>query len=153
MAGVTVSVIENRAPVAVDTIVTGAWVITLNSERHIYRDGAVAVRDGVIVEVGKRAAILAAYRAATLIDEPEAIVIPGMTNGHRHLLCCAKGAMPEGGTTLQALRRFIYPSFAALTEQDMHVLAQACGGGDDPLRHDPVRGAGLQPPARGPRGA
>ena len=120
----TVSAEEIHAPVAVDTIVTGAWVITLNREREIYADGAIAISGGVIVEVGKRAAILAAYRAATLIDEPASIVIPGMTNGHRHLLCCAKGAMPEGGTTLQALRRFIYPSFAALTEQDMHVLAR-----------------------------
>jgi cytosine/adenosine deaminase-related metal-dependent hydrolase len=47
-----------------------------------------------------------------------------MTNGHRHLLCCAKGAMPEGGQTLSALRQFIYPSFAALTEDDMHVYAR-----------------------------
>ncbi len=55
-------------------------------------------------------------QAPTAVDT---IVIPGMTNGHRHLLCCAKGAMPEGGTTLESLRRFIYPSFAALTEADM----------------------------------
>src|SRR6185437_7672312 len=52
------------------------------------------------------------------------IVIPGLVNGHRHLLCCAKGAMPEGGQTLSALRQFIYPSFAALTEDDMHVYAR-----------------------------
>ncbi len=32
--------------------------------------------------------------------------------------------MPEGGTTLESLRRFIYPSFAALSEQDTHVLAR-----------------------------
>ena len=50
--------------------------------------------------------------------------MPGLVNGHRHLLCCAKGAMPEGGQTLDALRRFIYPSFAALTDEDMHVHAQ-----------------------------
>ena len=50
--------------------------------------------------------------------------MPGLVNGHRHLLCCAKGAMPEGGQTLDALRRFIYPSFAALTDEDMYVHAQ-----------------------------
>jgi len=55
------------------------------------------VSGGVITEVGKRAAILEKYRPATLIDEPDSIVIPGMINGHRHLLCCAKGAMPEVG--------------------------------------------------------
>ncbi|MQY25823.1 amidohydrolase family protein [Nocardia aurantia] len=117
-------VTERIEPVAVDVIVTGAWVLTLNARREIYRHGAVAVADGVVVAVGHRADILAGHRAATLIDEPDAIVLPGMTNGHRHLLCCAKGAMPEGGGTLAALRAFIYPSFAALTEDDMHVYAR-----------------------------
>jgi 5-methylthioadenosine/S-adenosylhomocysteine deaminase len=119
-----VTVRERTEPVAVDTVVTGAWVITLNEAREIYRDGAIAVSGGVITEVGKREAILAKYAPATLIDEPEAIAIPGMVNGHRHLLCCAKGAMPEGGHTLSALRQFIYPSFAALTEDDMGVYAR-----------------------------
>jgi hypothetical protein len=119
-----VTATERIRPAAVDTVVTGEWIITLNAAREIYRDGAIAVSGGVIAEVGKRAAILEKYQPATLIDEPGSIVIPGMINGHRHLLCCAKGAMPEGGQTLSALRQFIYPSFAALTEDDMHVYAR-----------------------------
>ena len=115
---------DRTEPVAVDAVVTGEWIITLNAAREIYRDGAIAVTGGVITEVGKRDAILAKYRPGTLIDEPDSIVIPGMINGHRHLLCCAKGAMPEGGQTLSALRQFIYPSFAALTEDDMGVYAR-----------------------------
>jgi cytosine/adenosine deaminase-related metal-dependent hydrolase len=96
---------ERTEPIAVDTVVTGEWIIMLNADREIYRDGAIAVSGGVITEVGKRAAMLAKYRPATLIDEPGSIVIPGLINGHRHLLCCAKGAMPEGGQTLSARRR------------------------------------------------
>jgi cytosine/adenosine deaminase-related metal-dependent hydrolase len=119
-----VTVTDRIEPIPADTIITGEWIITLNAGREIYRDGAIAVTGGVIVAVGKRGDILAQYRPATLIDEPEAIIIPGMTNGHRHLLCCAKGAMPEGGQTLAALRQFIYPSFAALTEEDMHTYAR-----------------------------
>jgi cytosine/adenosine deaminase-related metal-dependent hydrolase len=119
-----VTVTDRIEPIPADTIITGEWIITLNAGREIYRDGAIAVTGGVIVAVGKRGDILAQYRPGTLIDEPEAIIIPGMTNGHRHLLCCAKGAMPEGGQTLAALRQFIYPSFAALTEEDMHTYAR-----------------------------
>jgi cytosine/adenosine deaminase-related metal-dependent hydrolase len=111
-------------PVAVDTIVAGGWLLTLGPGRDIYRNGAVAVRDGVIVAVGQREEVLGAHRATTVIDASDGIVMPGMVNGHRHLLCCAKGAMPEGGQTLAALRQFIYPSFAALTEQDMRVYAR-----------------------------
>jgi cytosine/adenosine deaminase-related metal-dependent hydrolase len=119
-----VTVTDRIEPAPADTVVTGEWIITLNEAREIYRDGAIAITGGVIVAVGKRAAILAQYRPATLIDEPDSIIIPGMTNGHRHLLCCAKGAMPEGGQTLSALRQFIYPSFAALTEDDMHTYTR-----------------------------
>jgi hypothetical protein len=36
--------------VAVDTIVTGGWILTLNPDREIYRDGAIAITGGVIVE-------------------------------------------------------------------------------------------------------
>jgi cytosine/adenosine deaminase-related metal-dependent hydrolase len=115
---------SDPGPVAVDTVIAGGWTLTMNPVREIYRTGAVAVNDGVIVDVGQRADILARYAPRRLIDAADGVITPGMVNGHRHLLCCAKGAMPEGGQTLTALRTFIYPSFAALTEEDMHVYAQ-----------------------------
>ena len=111
-------------PVTVDTVVAGGWLLTMNPQREMYRAGAVAIDGGVIVEVGQRADLLSRYTPRRLIDAPDGVITPGLVNGHRHLLCCAKGAMPEGGQTLDALRRFIYPSFAALTEQDMYVHAQ-----------------------------
>jgi 5-methylthioadenosine/S-adenosylhomocysteine deaminase len=111
-------------PVTVDTVVAGGWLLTMNPQREMYRSGAVAVDGGVIIEVGQRADLLTRYTPRRLIDAPDGVITPGLVNGHRHLLCCAKGAMPEGGQTLDALRQFIYPSFAALTEQDMYVHAQ-----------------------------
>ena len=45
----TLSAVEIQAPVAVDTIVTGAWIITLNGAREIYSDGAIAISGGVIL--------------------------------------------------------------------------------------------------------
>src|ERR1700751_4734801 len=134
----------SRAPAQpVDTVIAGGWLLTMNPSREIYRAGGIAIRDGAIVAVGPRAGILAAYAPARLIVGRDAVITPGLVNGHRHLLCCAKGAMPEGGQTLSALRQFIYPSFAALTEDDMGIYA----------RHDAVRGAGLHPPRGRARGA
>jgi len=116
--------VEVAGPVTVDTVVAGGWLLTMNTQREMYRSGAVAIDGGIIVEVGQRADLLTRYTPRRLIDAPDGVITPGLVNGHRHLLCCAKGAMPEGGQTLDALRRFIYPSFAALTEQDMYVHAQ-----------------------------
>ena len=107
-----------------DLLVTAAWVITVDAERRIVRDGAVAVTDGAVVAVGKAVDLERDHAPARRIDRPDGVLLPGMANGHRHLLCCAKGAMPEGGTTLESLRRFIYPSFSALEPDDMHVYAR-----------------------------
>ena len=110
--------------VTVDTVVAGGWLLTMNPQREMYRAGAVAIDAGVIVEVGQRVDLLTRYAPGRLIDAPDGVITPGLVNGHRHLPRRARGAMPEGGQTLDALRRFIYPSFAALTEQDMYVHAQ-----------------------------
>ena len=85
---------EAAGPVAVDTVVAGGWLLTMNPQREIYRSGAVAINSGVIVEVGQRADLLTRYTPRRLIDAPDGVITPGLVNGHRHLLCCAKGAMP-----------------------------------------------------------
>ncbi|WP_326643901.1 amidohydrolase family protein [Streptosporangium sp. NBC_01755] len=109
--------------VEVDIVIDGGWVLSLDPERRIFQQGFVAIKDGVIVDVGRREDLAGRYHAKRVIDGRNKVTIPGLSNGHRHLLCCAKGAMPEGGTTLDALRRFIYPSFSRLTAEDMHVYA------------------------------
>jgi 5-methylthioadenosine/S-adenosylhomocysteine deaminase len=115
---------EPNPLISCDLIISAGWVITVDAERRIFRDGAVAVTGSTIMDVGKSADLRTRYVADQTIDRPDAVVLPGMVNGHRHLLCCAKGAMPEGGTTLESLRRFIYPSFASLEPEDMNVYAR-----------------------------
>lgn len=115
----------NVAPVGpepVDLIIGGGWLLTLDEERRIFRRGAVAVRDGVIVEVGRDVDVRARYHTAASVDSSDMVVIPGLINGHRHLLSTPKGAQPDGKTTLENLRDFVYPTFASLTEAEMQAL-------------------------------
>ena len=111
------------APADADVLVAGGWVITMNPRREVYREGAVAVRGTRIVAVGRRDDVVSRFRAKRLVDASRMVVTPGLVNGHRHLLCCPKGAMPEGRDTLSVLRTFTYPCFAALTEEHMHLYA------------------------------
>lgn len=105
-------------------LILGGWVITMNPQREIYRDGAVAVRGSRIVAIGRRSEISGLFHAGRVIDAARMVVTPGLVNGHRHLLCCPKGAMPEGRDTLATLRSFTYPCFARLSEQQMHLYAE-----------------------------
>jgi 5-methylthioadenosine/S-adenosylhomocysteine deaminase len=110
-------------PEPVDIVVRGGWLVTLNSGREIFRDGMVAISGSKIVDAGSRADIGGRYRGDTEIDATGNVIMPGMVNGHRHILSGARGAAPEGMVTLDVLRAFFYPSFEALTEDDMHVYA------------------------------
>jgi cytosine/adenosine deaminase-related metal-dependent hydrolase len=109
---------------AVDLLVVGGWVLTVDADRRVFRNGAVAVDGTIIVDVGTAADLTARYRANRVIDASDMVVLPGLINGHRHLLATAKGALPEGNVTLDNLRQFVYPSFAALSETDMQAYTR-----------------------------
>jgi 5-methylthioadenosine/S-adenosylhomocysteine deaminase len=104
----------------VDLILSDGWVITVDAGRRIFRHGAVAVSGSLIVAVDDAAGIARRFRADTTIDTTDMVVMPGLINGHRHLLTTPKGAQPDGNVTLVNLRDFVYPTFASLSEEEMH---------------------------------
>ena len=108
----------------IELLVVGGWVITVDDQRRIFRNGAVAVDGTIIVDVGTSADLTARYRPARTIAAAGQVVIPGLVNGQRHLLSTAKGAQPDGNVTLLNLRGFVHPSFAALSEPDMQVYTK-----------------------------
>jgi 5-methylthioadenosine/S-adenosylhomocysteine deaminase len=106
-------------PTPVDLLITGGWVLTLDSERRVFRRGAIAVRESTIAAVGQADELESQYLPARRIEASRFVAIPGLINGHRHLLATAKGAQPDGNVTFDNLKTFVYPFFAALTEEDM----------------------------------
>src|SRR5215212_5477491 len=67
-----------------ELLVSGGTIVTLDEQRRIVRDGAVAVRAGRIVEVGKTAALAARYPAAERLDATDQIVLPGFIDTHQN---------------------------------------------------------------------
>lgn len=116
--------VESLKKTRVDLLLSGGWLVTMDAERRVYQEGAVAVSGPRIVAVGDATDLQEEYEAVQFIDTKGRVVMPGMVNGHRHLLTTAKGALPEGNVTLVNLRDFTYPSFATLQEEDMRVYAR-----------------------------
>ena len=77
---------ERRAREPVDLIVRNAYLITMDSERRIFTNGAVAVDSSRVVGVGTSAEILQAYRPERTIDAGGAVVHPGYVDNHIHLM-------------------------------------------------------------------
>ena len=61
-----------------------AYVLTVDAERRVIRDGTIVIQDGQITNVGKTADLkdLAADR---VIDASDMVVTPGFLNGHMHI--------------------------------------------------------------------
>lgn len=71
-------------PPTVDTLVRNAYVVTMDAARTVFTDGYVAIDKGYIAACGPMEEL--AVTARTTIDARGAIVMPGMANGHNHLI-------------------------------------------------------------------
>ncbi len=60
------------------------WLVTMDAQRRIIRDGAVAIEDNTIVKVGKTPEVERGYSAETVIDACDKLVVPGLIEGHVH---------------------------------------------------------------------
>ena len=66
-------------------LVSGGIVVTMDPQRRVIADGAVAITAGQIVAVGERTVVEASCLAAQRLDAAGRTVIPGLINGHAHL--------------------------------------------------------------------
>jgi 5-methylthioadenosine/S-adenosylhomocysteine deaminase len=67
-----------------DLIVRGDVIITMNHNRQIIYQGALAVRGGILVAVDTAENIMRSYDAKSLIDVGSDILLPGFINAHTH---------------------------------------------------------------------
>lgn len=70
---------------AIDLLLTGGTVVTMDGAGTVIPGGAVAVRGREVVDVGTAEAMAARYRAGAVIDCAGCAVIPGLINGHAHV--------------------------------------------------------------------
>ncbi len=67
-----------------DIVVSGGWVITMDPDRRVIEDGAVAIEGDRILEVGPRREVEASHRAGRVIEAGGKVVMPGLIDGHGH---------------------------------------------------------------------
>src|SRR5712671_5946956 len=103
---------QNAKKEKVDMLVAGGTVVTMNAERRIIEDGAVAINGDTIVAVGSRANIEAKYAAAQTINAGGKLVLPGFINGHTHVPMTLLRGLHDDVTLDEWLRKYIFPAEA-----------------------------------------
>ncbi|WP_232332799.1 8-oxoguanine deaminase [Novosphingobium aquimarinum] len=107
-------------------IANAAMLVTMDDGMREIADGAIAVRGGVIEQVG-RTADLAQVRAEAdvLIDAAGCVVTPGLVNTHHHLFQSLTRAVPGAiDASLFAWLQRLYPIWARYRPEDVFAAAQ-----------------------------
>lgn len=104
-----------------------ATIVTVDSERRIIRDGALAVSGARIVGVGKRDEIRRQFaHDSHRIDLKGMVVIPGLVNTHVHLTqSLIRGCVDDLGL-IDFLVKGIWTLMGNYDEHDACVSAQLC---------------------------
>src|SRR3989475_7901166 len=103
---------QNAKKEKIDMLVAGGTVVTMNAERRIIEDGAVAVNGDAIVAVGSRANMEAKYVAAQSINAGGKLVLPGFINGHTHVPMTLLRGLRDDVTLDGWVRKYIFPAEA-----------------------------------------
>jgi 5-methylthioadenosine/S-adenosylhomocysteine deaminase len=79
-----------------DILIEHGLIVTVDAERRVWADGAVAVKGGVVVAIGPVAKVAAHWAPARRIDAQGGVVHPGFIDGHYHAgLHLIRGALPD----------------------------------------------------------
>lgn len=94
-----------------DLIVRAGLVLTMDTDRRVIRDGAVAIAGDRLVEVGPARDVLAVHPAAPVHHEPDGVVLPGMVNAHQHLTGdrLVRASIPDDVPTTEAIFSWVIP--------------------------------------------
>jgi 5-methylthioadenosine/S-adenosylhomocysteine deaminase len=95
---------------AIDLIVAGDYVVTMDAGLTVIEDGAVAVDDGVIIAVGPAAEIHSHHTARETLSGDGRVVMPGLVNGHTHAAMSLLRGLADDLALMDWLTNYMFPA-------------------------------------------
>jgi 5-methylthioadenosine/S-adenosylhomocysteine deaminase len=96
----------------VDLLIAGGTVVTMDADRRVFDDGAVAIRGDAIVAVGARRELEVRFRAMRTVDARGRLVLPGFINGHTHAPMTLFRGLADDLALQDWLEKYIFPAEA-----------------------------------------
>ncbi len=101
-----------------DLIVSGGTIVTMDAQRRVIEDGAIAVRGDAIVAVGPRLLVEAKYTTTRRINAAGRVVLPGLINGHNHAPMVLFRGIADDLELHEWLTQYIFPAEARNVTED-----------------------------------
>jgi 5-methylthioadenosine/S-adenosylhomocysteine deaminase len=103
---------------AVDLIVRAGVVVTMDPQRRLISDGAVAISGERIVAVDKASAINERYRAERVLGDSDKVVLPGLIDCHNHPVHFLSKGMIDDMRYPERWRDRVWPYEATLSADE-----------------------------------
>jgi 5-methylthioadenosine/S-adenosylhomocysteine deaminase len=102
----------------VDLIWSARYVVTEDAQRRVIENGAVAILGERILDVGPRAEIEGKYSAGNRIEQPNAILAPGLINTHTHAGMSLFRGVADDLKLQDWLEKYIFPAEAKNVDRE-----------------------------------
>ncbi len=103
---------------AVDLIISGGTIVTMDAAKRVIENGAVAVKNDKIVGVGTSAEINRKFSSRQTIAVNGKVVIPGLINTHTHIPMSLFRGISDDLDLQEWLTKFIFPAEAKNVTED-----------------------------------
>ena len=124
----------------IDLIIEGDHLVTMNANREVIKNGAVAIDQGVIVAIGSADDIRSTYAARDTLAGGDRIVMPGLVNGHSHAAMTLLRGVADDLALMDWLNNYIFPAEVEFVDSEFVRIGTelACwemirGGHDDAI--------------------
>jgi 5-methylthioadenosine/S-adenosylhomocysteine deaminase len=103
----------------VDLVIVGGTVVTMDGDKRVIENGAVAVKNGEIVAVGTGREVSASYAGRRIINAAGKVVIPGLINTHTHIPMTLFRGLADDLDLQEWLTKHIFPAEAKNVNEEM----------------------------------
>lgn len=103
----------------IDILINAGKALLLDSSDTELDESAIAVNDGLIIDIGPSGEIAPKYKAEKTINAADSLVMPGFVNSHTHAaMTCFRG-MADDLELMDWLHNYIFPAEARNVDQEL----------------------------------
>lgn len=104
-----------------DFLIAGAHIITMDKDRRVHSEGALAIHQGEILDVGTSGSVRAKYpKGRKTIDASNMLMLPGCINAHTHIAMALFRGLYAGDPS--SIYSVMFPIEECLEAEDVHYL-------------------------------
>jgi len=109
-----------------DVMIRGWYVVTMNANRDIIRNGAIAITGSTIVAVGKSADIDRDFAPKRIVGGDRFVITPGLVNTHIHVTGepLTRGYVPDDTPFVENVFQWLCPLYSVFNAEEEKLSGQ-----------------------------